>query len=202
MLYPHFVPWVTPGWLDKYLPWRARPRGHDWLSNVVLIAPSRAMLERLPNGKLPDRNDFYRYENDQRSAHRGVGTSDRRSTTVRRRGHALAAVAGSGRGAAALNRPVARDGSEIVFERVRRDRLQHHDQRMTQVAYDAVTASTDLRVPVAQPETMPAAVALDHAQSQPARTVVDGPGFVARIDLGGEAGTLTRSVNDEEARGA
>lgn len=67
VLYPHFVPWVTPGWLDKYLPWRARPRGHDWLSNVVLIAPSRAMLERLPNGKLPDRNDFYRYENDQRA---------------------------------------------------------------------------------------------------------------------------------------
>jgi hypothetical protein len=61
VLYPHFVPWITPGWLDKYLPWRARPRGHDWLSNVLLIAPSRAMLERLPDGKLPDRNDFYRY---------------------------------------------------------------------------------------------------------------------------------------------
>ncbi|HQR56097.1 MAG TPA: patatin-like phospholipase family protein [Burkholderiaceae bacterium] len=64
VLYPHFVPWVTPGWLDKYLPWRARPRGHDWLSNVLLIAPSRAMLERLPKGKLPDRNDFYRYGTD------------------------------------------------------------------------------------------------------------------------------------------
>jgi hypothetical protein len=64
VLYPHFVPWVTPGWLDKYLPWRARPRSHDWLSNVLLIAPSRAMLDRLPNGKLPDRNDFYRYGTD------------------------------------------------------------------------------------------------------------------------------------------
>jgi hypothetical protein len=64
VLYPHFVPWVTPGWLDKYLPWRARPRGHDWLSNVLLIAPSRAMLGRLPNGKLPDRSDFYRYGTD------------------------------------------------------------------------------------------------------------------------------------------
>jgi hypothetical protein len=61
VLYPHFVPWITPGWLDKYLPWRVRPRGHDWLSNVLLIAPSRAMLERLPDGKLPDRKDFYRY---------------------------------------------------------------------------------------------------------------------------------------------
>jgi hypothetical protein len=61
VLYPHFVPWVTPGWLDKGLPWRARPRQHPWLANVILIAPSTAMLARLPNGKLPDRNDFYRY---------------------------------------------------------------------------------------------------------------------------------------------
>jgi len=28
---------------------------------VLLISPSPALLARLPNGKLPDRNDFYRY---------------------------------------------------------------------------------------------------------------------------------------------
>jgi hypothetical protein len=61
VLYPHFVPWVTPGWLDKSLRWRARPRQHEWLANVILIAPSAAMLERLPNRKLPDRNDFHHY---------------------------------------------------------------------------------------------------------------------------------------------
>jgi hypothetical protein len=61
VLYPHFVPYVTPGWLDKFLPWRQRPRAHPWLSNVLLIAPSRAMLGRLPNSKLPDRSDFHRY---------------------------------------------------------------------------------------------------------------------------------------------
>lgn len=61
VLYPHFVPWVTPGWLDKSLRWRARPRDHAWLANVLLIAPSAAMLQRLPNGKLPDRSDFYHY---------------------------------------------------------------------------------------------------------------------------------------------
>jgi hypothetical protein len=60
-LYPHFVPWVTPGWLDKSLRWRARPRAHPWLASVVLIAPSPAMLARLPNGRLPERQDFYRY---------------------------------------------------------------------------------------------------------------------------------------------
>jgi predicted acylesterase/phospholipase RssA len=64
VLYPHFVPYVTPGWLDKYLPWRRQPRRHHWLANVVLIAPSRAMLDRLPNRKLPDRSDFYRYGQD------------------------------------------------------------------------------------------------------------------------------------------
>jgi len=64
VLYPHFVPWVTPGWLDKHLPWRVRTRRHEWLSNVILIAPSRALLERLPGGKLPDRNDFHRYGTD------------------------------------------------------------------------------------------------------------------------------------------
>jgi hypothetical protein len=61
VLYPHFVPHVTPGWLDKFLPWRKRPRGHPWLANLLLIAPSRAFLDRLPNRKLPDRDDFYRY---------------------------------------------------------------------------------------------------------------------------------------------
>ncbi|HEY4373197.1 MAG TPA: patatin-like phospholipase family protein [Burkholderiales bacterium] len=64
-LYPHFTPSVTPGWLDKFLPWRkqgVKGRGGPWLSNLILIAPSPEFLARLPNGKLPDRNDFYRYE--------------------------------------------------------------------------------------------------------------------------------------------
>lgn len=62
VLYPHFVPHVTAGWLDKYLPWRRHARAHHWLDNLLLIAPSPAFLARLPNGKLPDRNDFVRYE--------------------------------------------------------------------------------------------------------------------------------------------
>jgi hypothetical protein len=64
VLYPHFVPHVTPGWLDKFLPWRKRVRRHRWLANVVLIAPSRAMIDRLPDRRLPDRSDFYRYGQD------------------------------------------------------------------------------------------------------------------------------------------
>ena len=62
VLYPHFTDRIVPGWLDKALPWR---KAHgEWLDNVVLIAPSRAYLARLPHGKLPDRKDFVRYEHD------------------------------------------------------------------------------------------------------------------------------------------
>jgi predicted acylesterase/phospholipase RssA len=63
-LYPHFVPQVTPGWLDKHLPWRRHPRAHPWLDTMLLVAPSRAFVHRLPQRRLPDRNDFYRYGQD------------------------------------------------------------------------------------------------------------------------------------------
>jgi hypothetical protein len=66
-LYPHFSAGVTPGWLDKFLPWRKQGvhgRGADWLSSMILIAPSPALVASLPNGRLPDRNDFYRHGTD------------------------------------------------------------------------------------------------------------------------------------------
>ena len=68
VLYPHFNDTIVPGWLDKFIPWRKQGtgwrnggRGSDWLSNMILISPSREFLRTLPNGKLPDRNDFNRY---------------------------------------------------------------------------------------------------------------------------------------------
>lgn len=64
VFYPHFNDFVTPGWLDKHLPWRRAPRAHPWLDNVLLVAPSPAFLASLPHGKLPDRQDFYRYGPD------------------------------------------------------------------------------------------------------------------------------------------
>lgn len=70
VLYPHFVPVVTPGWLDKHLPWRRHPRASAWLDRMLLVSPSRAMLERLPNRKLPDRNDFYLYGLDHAARER------------------------------------------------------------------------------------------------------------------------------------
>ena len=62
MLYPHFTDRVIPGWFDKTLPWRrACPTR---LQDVLLLAPSKEYLARLPYGKLPDRNDFKRFMGD------------------------------------------------------------------------------------------------------------------------------------------
>ncbi len=62
VLYPHFTDRIVPGWLDKGLPWRTA-RG-EWLDNVILVAPSRDYLARLPYRKLPDRSDFARFAGD------------------------------------------------------------------------------------------------------------------------------------------
>ena len=64
VLYPHFVDHIVPGWLDKSIPWR-RARG-EWLENVVLVAPSAEYLARLPEAKLPSRQDFKRLDDETR----------------------------------------------------------------------------------------------------------------------------------------
>jgi len=64
VFYPHFNDYLTPGWLDKHLPWRRSPRAHPWLVDMLLVAPSPAFLATLPNGRLPERQDFYRYGPD------------------------------------------------------------------------------------------------------------------------------------------
>lgn len=62
VLYPHFAPTVTPGWLDKFLKLRkARP---EWMSNVILVCPSPEFVASLPTKKIPDRSDFKRYKFD------------------------------------------------------------------------------------------------------------------------------------------
>ena len=87
VFYPHFNDYVTPGWLDKHLPWRRAPRAHPWLEDVLLVAPSPAFLATLPNGKLPERQDFYRYGPDHARPHPGLGNGHRRVRPVRRGGH-------------------------------------------------------------------------------------------------------------------
>jgi hypothetical protein len=62
VLYPHFQRAVVPGWLDKGLRWRHKPT--HFLDNLLLLAPDPQWVRSLPNGKLPDRNDFLHYRHD------------------------------------------------------------------------------------------------------------------------------------------
>ncbi len=56
ILYPHFYERIVPGWFDKSLVWRRPAVRH--LEDVVMIAPSRGFIEKLPGGTIPDRTDF------------------------------------------------------------------------------------------------------------------------------------------------
>lgn len=62
VLYPHFQQQVVPGWLDKPWPWRHRVS--HFLDHMLVLAPDPQWVRRLPNGKLPDRNDFTTYSHD------------------------------------------------------------------------------------------------------------------------------------------
>ena len=62
MVYTHFKKAVVPGWLDKGLKWRHRATGA--LDRMIVLAPDPEWVRKLPNGKLPDRSDFFRYAGD------------------------------------------------------------------------------------------------------------------------------------------
>jgi hypothetical protein len=58
VLYPHFQRQVIPGWLDKRLKHRHQPT--PWLDNLIVICPKPEWASKLPQGRLPDRDDFIR----------------------------------------------------------------------------------------------------------------------------------------------
>jgi hypothetical protein len=62
VLYPHFQKSVVPGWLDKALKWRHG--ASSFLDRTIVLAPNPEWVKTLPNGKLPDRNDFMTYDRD------------------------------------------------------------------------------------------------------------------------------------------
>jgi hypothetical protein len=62
VLYPHFQKAVIPGWLDKTLKWRHKASA--FLNNTLVLAPNPEWVKQLPNGKLPDRQDFVTYGQD------------------------------------------------------------------------------------------------------------------------------------------
>ena len=66
VLYPHFSDVIIPGWFDKHVPWRNIHEEN--FHNVVLVTPSPEWVSSLPGQKIPDRQDFALFDNDQRIA--------------------------------------------------------------------------------------------------------------------------------------
>ena len=63
ILYPHFYDHFKMRWFDKFYPWRKAPA--RLLDNVVMLAPSRAWVKSLPDGKIPSRQDFPKYRKNE-----------------------------------------------------------------------------------------------------------------------------------------
>jgi len=56
VLFSHYMDRIIPGWFDKHLPWRKPNPAH--VENLLLLHPTEAFIQRLPYGKVPDRDDF------------------------------------------------------------------------------------------------------------------------------------------------
>ncbi|MFV0477582.1 MAG: patatin-like phospholipase family protein [Parahaliea sp.] len=68
ILYPHFRASITPGWFDKFLPWRSPPLIRQTTERLVLLCPSDDFIAKLPYSKIPDRQDFTQLSEDERIA--------------------------------------------------------------------------------------------------------------------------------------
>lgn len=53
---------IIPGWFDKFVPWRG-PNAAV-LDNLFHVYPSAHFMARLPDGRAPDRDDFFRFEHE------------------------------------------------------------------------------------------------------------------------------------------
>jgi hypothetical protein len=59
VLYPHFYPYLKPGWFDKFYSQRVASR--ELLDNVIILAPTQAFVDSLPFQRISDRKDFKRF---------------------------------------------------------------------------------------------------------------------------------------------
>jgi hypothetical protein len=63
-LFFHYQERIVPGWFDKVLKWRT-PAERS-LRQVLQVYPGADFVKMLPDGRLPDRNDFTIFVNDPR----------------------------------------------------------------------------------------------------------------------------------------
>lgn len=68
ILYPHFYPHIVPGWFDKDI--TGRRAAGDMADRMILIAPSPEFVARLPYSRIPDRQDFLRFQGNDRERYR------------------------------------------------------------------------------------------------------------------------------------
>jgi len=59
VLFFHHQERIIPGWLDKNI--KRRVPDEKTLANVVMVFPSPSFIDKLPDGKVPDRDDFINY---------------------------------------------------------------------------------------------------------------------------------------------
>jgi hypothetical protein len=76
VLYPHFYPHLVPGWFDKPFPWRRA--GRRALDRTVILCPSESFVAQLPGGKIPDRKDFWSFDNEERLRRWRIAISESR----------------------------------------------------------------------------------------------------------------------------
>jgi len=62
VLFPHYTATIHPRWFDGRGP--SRPPSPAALADVLQIHPAPAFFARLPDGQLPDREDFKRFVDD------------------------------------------------------------------------------------------------------------------------------------------
>jgi hypothetical protein len=58
-LFPHFQRRIVPNWFDRY--WSRRAPSPSVLDSVLQIYPADEFIARLPDGRIPNREDFFTY---------------------------------------------------------------------------------------------------------------------------------------------
>jgi len=64
VIYPHYANRIIPGWFDKKI--RSRKIDPSNYESVLVLSPSEGFSSGLPHGRIPDRNDFYRFHGRDR----------------------------------------------------------------------------------------------------------------------------------------
>ncbi len=80
ILYPHFYPYLIPGWFDKMLNGR-RAKG-NLVDRIILVTPSPEYIAQLPYNRIPDRKDFLRFQGNDRERCRVWHTASSKSLAL------------------------------------------------------------------------------------------------------------------------